>query len=55
MESTFEFLGSLLFFAFVGVQAGLVSMILIARLLKAIGAIKEDEQKGIMGFLQGFC
>lgn len=55
MAGILELFGSLLYILFIGVQVGLVSMLLVARLLKATGAIKEEEQRGIMGFLQGFC
>jgi hypothetical protein len=56
MALVFEFLTSALFFMFIVVQVGLVSMIVLARLLKATGGIKEgDEQTGIKGFLQEFC
>ena len=56
MQATFEFLTSAVFFTFIAVQVGLVSMIVLARLLKASGVIKEGhEHHGIKGFLQGFC
>ncbi len=56
MQSAVEFLGSAVFFFFLLVQVGLVSMIVVARLLKAVGALKDDENhQGIRGFLQGFC
>ncbi len=56
MQAAFEFLGSAVFFLFILVQVGLISMILVAHLLKAIGALKEDQNhQGIRGFLQGFC
>lgn len=56
MQATFEFLSSAVFFLFVLVQLGLVIMIVLARVLRATGALKEGKnQAGIMGFLQGFC
>jgi hypothetical protein len=56
MQAAFEFLTSAVFFLFIAVQVGLVSMIVLARLLKVTGAIKEGhEHRGIKGFLQGFC
>jgi hypothetical protein len=56
MQAAIEFLTSAIFFIFIAVQVGLVSMIVLARLLKASGAIKEGQDPGgIKGFLQGFC
>ncbi len=56
MQTAFEFLGSAVFFLFLILQVGLVGMIVVARLLKAMGALKEDENhQGIRGFFQGFC
>ncbi len=56
MQAAFEFLGSAVFILFLLVQVGLVSMIIVARLLKAVGALKENENhQGVRGFLQGFC
>ncbi len=56
MQAAFEFLGSAVFFLFIILQVGLVGMIVVARLLKAMGALKEEENhQGIRGFFQGFC
>jgi hypothetical protein len=56
MQVIIESLTSALFFLFIAVQVGLLGIIVVARLLKAAGVIKQSEdQGGIGGFLQGFC
>ncbi len=56
MQAAFEFLSSAVFFLFILVQVGLVAMIVIARFLKAVGALRDSQNhNGIRGFLQGFC
>jgi hypothetical protein len=56
MQVAIELLTSTIFFLFIAVQAGFLSIIVLARLLKATGAIKDEkDQGGIRGFLQGFC
>jgi hypothetical protein len=56
MQIAWEFLSSAVFFLFIAVQVAYLCVIVLARLLKATGAIKDTtDQRGIRGFLQGFC
>lgn len=51
----FEFSVWALFAIFIAIQAGMLLLIALARILKAIGLIQEGSQKGgILGFLEGF-
>jgi len=55
MQTAFEFVVWSLFAMFIAVQAGMLIMIALARLLKAAGILRErTEKRGFLGFLDGF-
>jgi hypothetical protein len=53
--ATFEFLVWALFAIFIAIQAGMLCMIALARILKSVGLIQDGSQRrGFLGFLEGF-
>ena len=55
MLAMFEFSVWALFAIFIALQAGMLFMIALARILKAVGLIQDGPQKGgLLGFIEGF-
>jgi len=55
MQTALEFVIWSLFAMFIAVQAGVLIMIALARLLKALGILRGGTQRGgFLGFLEGF-
>lgn len=55
MQTALEFIIWSLFAMFVAIQAGVLIMIALARLLKAFGILGGGTQRGgFLGFLEGF-